>query len=113
MLNPLTPTLTIIAPGLNPLRAEHGEGAGESQQLARLAGRGSVGRRQIEASQDALHGAVLDALQLDVAPGNYPGNYPSAAVIRTGLTGDPASGFWLRAQPIHFAAGLDRLARRV
>jgi hypothetical protein len=48
---------------------------------------------------------VLDALQLRVAPGTYP----SAAVIRTGATGERASGFWLRAQPIHFAAGLDRL----
>lgn len=98
-------TLTILVPGLNPLRAEDGEGAGESPQLARLAGRGSVARRQIDARQDALHAAVLDALQL----GATPESYPSAALIRTGLTGDPASGFWLRAQPIHFAAGLDRL----
>ena len=98
-------TLTLIIPGLNPLRAEDEEGAAELPRLARLAGRGSVARRQIEAGQDALHAAVLDALQLsDVA-----GKYPSAAVIRTGATGERASGFWLRAQPIHFAAGLDRL----
>jgi hypothetical protein len=35
--------------------------------------------------------------------------YPSAAVIRTGIAGHRADGFWLRAQPIHLAAGLDRL----
>lgn len=74
-------------------------------QLARLAGRGSVSKVQISAEQDPLHVAVLDALQLREAAGKYP----SAAVIRTGLTGERASGFWLRAQPIHFAAGLDRL----
>lgn len=68
-----------------------------------------MARRQIDASQDALHAALLDALQLHDAAGKYPGTYPSAAVIRTGLTGQRASGFWLRAQPIHFAAGLDRL----
>lgn len=81
------------------------EGATRWPRLARLAGRGSVARRQFGAGQDALHAAVLDALQLNDAASEYP----SAAVIRTGLTGEPASGFWLRAQPIHFAAGLDRL----
>lgn len=101
----LTPKLTIIVPDLNPLRAGNEEGATDSRQLARLAGRGSVTPRQIDATQEPLHAAVLDALQLPIASGDYP----SAAVIRTGLTGERASGFWLRAQPIHFAAGLDRL----
>lgn len=98
-------TLTLIVAGLNPLRAEGERGATEWPQLARLAGRGSVTKRSISARQDALHAAVLDALQLhDVAD-----KYPSAAVIHTGLSGERADGFWLRAQPIHFAAGLDRL----
>jgi hypothetical protein len=99
----LTPTLTLIVPGLNPLRG--GDEAARWPQLARLAGRGSVAKAQISAEQDPLHAAVLDALQLRDAAGKYP----SAAVIRTGVTGERASGFWLRAQPIHFAAGLDRL----
>jgi hypothetical protein len=64
-----------------------------------------VARRRIDASHDASHAAMLDALRLL----EDAGKYPSAAVIRTGLTGEPADGFWLRAQPIHFAAGLDRL----
>lgn len=98
-------TLTLIVSGLNPLRAGGEAGATQWPQLARLAGRGSVSKRPIDARQDALHAAILDALQLhDVAD-----KYPSAAVVRTGLTGERAGGFWLRAQPIHFAAGLDRL----
>ena len=64
-----------------------------------------MSKRPIDTRQDALHAAILDALQLhDVAE-----KYPSAAVIRTGLGEERADGFWLRAQPIHFAAGLDRL----
>lgn len=100
--------MTLIVPELNPLRAE--DEGGDSRvprftRLARLAGRGAVLKRQIEPGQGALHAAVLDALQLRDAADKYP----SAAVIRTGATGEPAVGFWLRAQPIHFAAGLDRL----
>lgn len=98
-------TLTLIVSGLNPLRAGDEQGAGHWPRLARLAGRGSLARRPIDARQDALHAAVLEALQLRDAAEDYP----SAAVIRTGLGGEPADGFWLRAQPIHFAAGLDRL----
>ncbi|HEY0943043.1 MAG TPA: hypothetical protein VGE08_23360 [Steroidobacter sp.] len=109
----LTSTVTLIVPELNPpdqnpLGAEHEAGTGRLPpltRLARLAGRGSVLKRQIEAGRGALHAAVLDALQLRDAADQYP----SAAVIRTGATGERAIGFWLRAQPIHFAAGLDRL----
>lgn len=102
-------TLTLIAPRLNPLRTNQEEGAARWPELARLAGRGSVARRELDASQEPLHAALLDALQLRDVPGEYPEKYPGAAVIRTGLTAEPARGFWLRAQPIHFAAGLDRL----
>ena len=98
-------TLTLIVAGLNPIRAEREEGPTRWPQLARLAGRGSVSKRPIDVRQDALHAAILDALQLREAADRYP----SAAVIRTGLCGERADGFWLRAQPIHFAAGLDRL----
>ncbi|HWK52098.1 MAG TPA: hypothetical protein VNR40_19525 [Steroidobacter sp.] len=97
--------LTLIVSGLNPLRAGDEQGAAQWPQLARLAGRGSVSKRPIDARRDALHAAVLEALQLHDAADKYP----SAAVIRTGLAGERAGGFWLRAQPIHFAAGLDRL----
>ncbi len=105
MLKTLTPSLSIIVTDLNPLRDGDEAGIAEWPQLARLAGRGSVSKRAIDARQDALHAGVLDALQLHDAADQYP----SAAVIRTGLSGQRADGFWLRAQPIHFAAGLDRL----
>ena len=110
----LTSPLTLIVPELNPsdpnpADTEHEQGAGRLPtrltRLARLAGRGAVLKRQIEAGQGALQGAVLDALQLRDAAAKFPG----AAVMRTGVTGERAIGFWLRAQPIHFAAGLDRL----
>jgi hypothetical protein len=52
-----------------------------------------------------MRAAVLHALNfLDVAE-----KYPSAAVMRTGLTNERAAGYWLRVQPIHFIAGLDRI----
>ena len=98
-------TLTLIFSELNPLRVGDEEGVTRWSQLARLAGRGSVSKRPIDARQDASHAAVLDALQLH----GVGDKYPSAAVIRTGIAGQRAGGFWLRAQPIHFAAGLDRL----
>jgi hypothetical protein len=90
MLNTLTPSLTIIAPGLNPLRTGDEVRATHFPRLARLAGRGSVASRPIDAHQEPLHAAALEALQLrDVAD-----KFPSAPVIRTGLTGERASGFW-------------------
>ncbi len=97
--------MSIIISELNPFTRGGARSVTEWPQLARLAGRGSVTQRAIDARQDALHAAILDALQLHDAANEYP----SAAVIRTGLSGQRADGFWLRAQPIHFAAGLDRL----
>jgi hypothetical protein len=105
MLKTLTPTLTLIVSDVNPLRAGDEETVARWPQLARLAGRGSVTKRALDARQDALHAAILGALQLHEAADKYP----SGAVIRTGVSGQRADGFWLRAQPIHFAAGLDRL----
>lgn len=98
-------TLTLILSDLNPLRAGGEETAAQWPQLARFAGRGTVSKRLIDARQEAFHAGILDALQLH----GVGEKYPSAAVIRTGVTGQRADGFWLRAQPIHFAAGLDRL----
>jgi hypothetical protein len=52
-----------------------------------------------------LRAAILDALDLR----SVADKYPSAPVMRTGLTNERAAGFWLRVQPIHFMAGLDRI----
>jgi hypothetical protein len=91
---------------LNPL-LEGGSSDGVAQwpNLARLAGRGSIARRTIDTKLEPLHGAVIESIGLRGAGDHYP----SAAVIRTGASRERATGFWLRAQPIHFAAGLDRL----
>ena len=98
-------TLTLIVADLNPLRVGDEEGVTPWSQLARLAGRGSVSKRQSDPANDVLHAAVLDALQLRDAADKFP----SAPVMRTAMSGERAGGFWLRAEPIHFAAGLDRL----
>jgi hypothetical protein len=100
----LTP-LTIIVPDLNPVTGDRGADTSHWPNLARLAGRGSVAPRQLDARSDSLHTAVLDALQLR----SVAEKYPSAAVMRTGTTNERAAGFWLRVQPVHFIAGLDRI----
>jgi hypothetical protein len=98
-------SLTIIVPDLNPVPADNGADTSHWPTLARLAGRGTVAPRVIDARSDSLRTAVLRALNLrDVAE-----KYPSAAVMRTGATNERALGFWLRMQPIHFIAGLDRI----
>ena len=59
----------------------------------------------LDARLGSLHAAILDALNLR----SVADKYPSAAVMRTGATNERATGFWLRVQPIHFIAGLDRI----
>jgi len=104
----MLPTLTLIVPDLNPVLATRGGNDTDSSHwpnLARLAGRGVAARRAIDARADSLHTALLDALNLR----NVAERYPSAAVMRTGSTNERAEGFWLRVQPMHFIAGLDRI----
>jgi len=97
--------LTIIVPDLNPVPGDPGADTSHWPTLARLAGRGSVAPRVLDARADSLHTAVLDALNLRSAAEKYP----SAAVMRTASTNERPAGFWLRMQPMHFIAGLDRI----
>lgn len=101
-----TRSLTLIAPQIAPALARAiADGSARWPQLARLAGRGSIERLSQSRATDGLRpwqAALLATLGLD-AP------YPSAAVTRTGESGERASGYWLHAQPMHFVAGLDRL----
>jgi hypothetical protein len=98
--------LTLIAPEIAPaLRQAIAEGGARWPQLARLGGRGSI--RALPAAPDGLRtwqAALLDALNV-----HDHAQYPSAAVTYTGDVGEPARGFWLHLQPMHFVAGLDRL----
>lgn len=101
-------TLTLIVPRLDPRSAWEGTTAAQRSRwptLARLAGRGAVTARIADSRFDSLQGAVLESLGLrDAAEA-----YPSAATMLAGASGERPAGFWLRAQPIHFAAGLDRI----
>jgi hypothetical protein len=97
--------LTIIVPDLNPVPGDNAADTSHWPTLARLAGRGTVAPRVLGARADSLQSAVLDALNLHSAAEKYP----SAAVMRTGSTNERAAGFWLRMQPMHFIAGLDRI----
>jgi len=105
MLTTPIPTLTLIVPDLNPALAGHGADNSHWPNLARLAGRGCVTPRVLDARSDSLHAAILDALHLR----HVADKYPSAAVMCTGATNERAAGFWVRVQPIHFIAGLDRI----
>lgn len=102
----MTKALTLIAPEIAPAwRQAIAERTSRWPQLARLGGRGSI--RALPLASDGLRAwqvALLDALGLDDRA-----QYPSAAVARTGDSAEPARGFWLHLQPMHFLAGLDRL----
>lgn len=104
-------SLTLIAPYIAASLAQAAADRVSSwPQLARLAGRASIATAW---QPDGAHGhavrpwqaALLAALGLQGSIGLYP----SAAVTRTGDTGRLAAGFWMQAEPMHFAAGLDRL----
>jgi len=102
----MTKALTLIAPEIAPaLRQAIAESGARWPQLARLGGRGSVrGLPPPRAGLRTWQVALLDALGVTDHE-----RYPSAAVMRTGDAGEPARGFWLHLQPMHFVAGLDRL----
>ncbi|HEY6644013.1 hypothetical protein [Povalibacter sp.] len=93
------PWLTLIASeiGVAPSREEPA-----SPGLERLAGRGSVARRWVrtdaKSSLQPWQRGLLDVL------GIAPDSVGSAAVSMSGH-----DGYWFAAEPVHFAAGLDRL----
>jgi hypothetical protein len=103
-------SLTLIAPGIAASLAQAiADSAARWPQLARLAGQGRVFPVALQgASASDLRSwqqGLLAALGLSHAAGQYP----SAAVTRTGDVREPAPGFWMHAVPMHFAAGLDHL----
>jgi hypothetical protein len=102
----MTKALTLIAPEIAPAwRQAIADRGAHWPHLERLGGRGSI--RALPPPRDGLRTwqvALLDALGVHDSV-----LYPSAAVTRTGDTQEPARGFWLHLQPMHFMAGLDRL----
>jgi hypothetical protein len=102
----MTKALTLIAPQIAPaLRQAIAERGARWPQLARLGGRGSI--QALPAPRDGLR--VWQVALLDALGVHDSAQYPSAAVTRSGDTGEAARGFWLHLQPMHFIAGLDRL----
>lgn len=103
-------SLTIVAPEIAPSLARAiADKAARWPQLARLAGQGRV-------CAIAPHGAPASDLRAwqqgllaALGLGATSTQYPSAPVTRTGDVNERASGFWMHAMPMHFAAGMDRL----
>ncbi|WP_210398991.1 hypothetical protein [Steroidobacter denitrificans] len=115
--------MTLIAPRIGPALARAREQRQVRwRQLALLAGRGSIRCLEAdgtghEASRQACRpfrpGALApwqSALLEAVGLGGAAAHFPSAALIRTGELGEPAAGFWMHAQPLYFAAGMQHLS---
>lgn len=93
-------SLTLIVSGVDrDLALARESAAARWPALAQLAGRGDVMR--LPAGMDAS-ASILAALALE------PEAYPEAAVLAAGAALN-AREYWLRATPMHFAAGLNDL----
>jgi hypothetical protein len=100
-------TLTLIVPDIRLDPAEI-VGAREDAwpRLARLAGRGSVARpRATVRALRPWQAQLLRALSLD----DSAARHASAPLSRLGAEPAPTPRFWMHAEPVHLAAGLDRL----
>lgn len=101
----------VIVPGFAAtLKSEGAHAAGAQRAcLARLAGRGSLLRRwdRHDFSRRALapwQRGLLDRLGLDADVQRYASAPTSLAAHRA-----DAAGYWMHAEPVHLAAGLDHL----
>jgi hypothetical protein len=101
--------LTLIVPGIGAAlaRATQG-GSAATAQLAHVAGRGVLEREwnrgDVEADLRPWQRGLLAALEL------YPKPFASAAVSALGSRLAHPGEYWMHLEPVHFAAGLDRLA---
>lgn len=119
----LSRSLILIAPRIGPAlaRAREQQLAGWPW-LARLAGRGSICCLEPDASRHAAPrpagqqpraGALApwqSALLQAVGLAGSAARFPSAAVTRSSELQEPAAGFWMHAQPLHLAAGMQQLS---
>ena len=101
--------LTLIVPGIGAALAQSAEaGSTGATQLARIAGRGSINctwnRRDAQDSGlRPWQRGLLATLELPAA------QFASASVSARGSEAANAGGYWMHVEPVHFAAGLDRL----
>ena len=109
------PSVTLIIAARLPVQiaASPSDAAEQHPQLSMLAGRGQLRRRwhrhdRISASHCLWQLGLLEALQL------APGDYPSASIAALGAephgSAGRGDGFWMHADPVHFAAGMDSLS---
>lgn len=101
--------LTLIVPGIGAALARCAQGgSAAAARLAHIAGRGALecawNRRDGDADLKPWQRGLLAALALD------PKTFASAPVSALGDGSAQAGEYWMHLEPVHFAAGLDRLA---
>lgn len=101
--------LTLIVPGIGAALARSAQGgSAATAQLAHIAGRGALQREwhrgDVEADLRPWQRGLLAALELKSKP------FASAPVSALGSRLAHAGEYWMHLEPVHFAAGLDRLA---
>lgn len=107
-----SPWFTLIAPGsgaaLAHAHAQSADTSGHAPVLARIAGRGTLScewnRRDVEAGLRPWQRGLLSTLDLPAA------DFGSAPVSAFGSRVGEAGEYWMQLEPVHFAAGLDRLS---
>jgi hypothetical protein len=101
-----TTALTLIASRHVPVSTGGSDDGARTPLLARLAGRGAIER--IQEGDPGLRSwqqALLQAVELPIEASAFRSAPLSAAGLR-----EDASGFWLHAEPMHFAAGMSDIA---
>lgn len=100
----MSSTLTLICPGMAlPLAQAMAAPEQPAGLLAMLAGRGDVSERAIDPRLPEEQAAMLDILGLGAAT-----ELRSAAAVMRAASCEPP-GFWMRLEPVHMVAGLDRV----
>lgn len=106
---PASPWLTLIVPGIGAALAQSAAAPNDAPALARIAGRGALSCAW--SRHDAQHAGLrpwqrglLAALELS------PAAFASAPVSACGSGIARAGEYWMQLEPVHFAAGLDRLS---
>lgn len=103
-------TLTLICPALAwpladaiALQAQPDEAG---RLLCLLASRGEACELALDRRLPAAQMAMLETLGLSEQAASYGG----AAVMRAATAELPVEGFWMRLEPVHLVAGLDRIS---
>jgi hypothetical protein len=104
------PSLSLFAPEIRLASVQTLEDRSSWPQLARLAGRGSIEavRNAHESSAPDLR-AWQEALLQTLGLSHASAHYASAPLVKLGGSPERTAEFWMHVEPVHLAAGLDRL----